>query len=259
MRNPLRLIRKPRESRYRPSNRRINPAAKLERLEQRALLTNVLTYHNDSANTGQNLAETVLTPSNVNSTQFGKEFSVSLDGYVYAQPLYMEDVTTTAGTDPGLHNVVFVATEHDSVYAIDANSGTVLWQNSFLLSGLPGASSIIPVPASDIGVNDLRPEIGITGTPVIDTDTNTLYAVARTKETVNGVAHYVQRLHALDITSGAEKVGSPVLIGDTTGSNNNNTQVYVYGNGAGSVTDPYNGTGDPVDQFNALRENLAAV
>ena len=237
-----------------------------EDLENRLLFaTNILTYHNDIASTGQNLAETVLTPSNVNSTQFGKLFSVSnLDGYVYAQPLYDAAVTTTAGTDPGLHNVVYVATEHDSLYAIDADSGTILWQDSFLNSGLPGATQIIPIPSSDANTTDLVPEIGITGTPVIDPSTNTLYLVAATKETVSGTAHYVDRLHAIDITSGAEKFGGPVLIGDTTtttGGYSNNTPIYVYGNGYqgingwnDSVTDPYNGTGKQVVQFNVLRE-----
>src|SRR5262245_20057389 len=89
---------------------------------------NVTTFHNDNARMGQNTAETILTPANVNSNQFGKLFSVSVDGYVYAQPLYMSNVNIAGGT----HHVLYVATEHDSLYAIDANNGTVLWQQSFI-------------------------------------------------------------------------------------------------------------------------------
>ena len=85
----------------------------------------VTTYHNDNSRTGQNTQETVLTPANVNSSQFGKQFSTTVDGYVYAQPLYIPSVQNIAG---GTHNVLYVATEHDSLYAIDADSGVILWQ-----------------------------------------------------------------------------------------------------------------------------------
>src|SRR5262249_38662389 len=131
--------------------------------------------------------------------------------------------------------------------------GVVLWKRSFLTAGLPGATSIVPVPGAVID-NTVGPEVGITGTPVIDKATNTLYVVARTEETVGGVAHYVQRLDAVNLSDGTNRV-APFLIGDTTGTNTNNTPVYVYGSGDGSVTDPYNGTGKPVVQFNGLREN----
>ena len=92
----------------------------------------VTTYYNDNARTGQNIAEPILTPGNVNSTQFGKLWSTTVDGYVYAQPLYLPNVQNIAGAT---HNVLYVATEHDSVYALDADSGTVLWQQSLINPG----------------------------------------------------------------------------------------------------------------------------
>ena len=167
----------------------------------------MLTYHNDVSRTGQNQSETVLNTANVNSSQFGKLFSYALDGYVYAQPLYAPALSIPG---QGTHNVVFVATEHDSVYALDADgpTATVLWHSSFI----DPANSITTVPASDITGGDLIPEIGITGTPVIDLSKNALYVVAATKELVSGTYQYYQRLHALNITTGAEMAGSPVVI-----------------------------------------------
>ena len=105
-----------------------------------------------------------------------------------------------------------------------------------------GATAISPVPADDTSSGDINPVIGITGTPVIDAATNTLYLVAKTKETIGGNAHYVQRLHAINLADGSDRT-APFLIGDTTGSYVNNTPIYTYGTGDGSVTDPYNGTG----------------
>jgi hypothetical protein len=169
---------------------------------------NVTTYHNDNARSGTNSQETVLTPANVNSTQFGKLFSVAVDGYVYAQPLYLSAVSIGGGT----HNVVYVATEHDSVYAIDADNGMVYWQTSLIA---PGGRTFNTQKDITEGCTDLVPEIGITGTPVIDTTTGTLYVVA--KSTVNGTG--VQYLHALDVASAAEKFGGPVSItGSVAGS-----------------------------------------
>src|SRR5581483_7570902 len=173
------------------------------------------THHNDNARTGQNLGETVLTPANVTSATFGKLFSYPLDGVAHASPLYVADVAIPGS---GFHNVVYVATEHDTVYAFDADGRrtTPLWQVSFI----DPAAGVTTVPAGDTGeCCDIIPEIGITGTPVIDPQGGTLYVVAKTKEGTR----YVQRLHALDLATGAEKLGGPVEI-----------QASVPGSGAGA-------------------------
>jgi hypothetical protein len=175
-------------------------------------LTGIFTYHNDAAQTGQNLKEYALTPSNVGASTFGQLFSCPVDGYVYAEPLYVANLTV-AGVK---HNVVYLATEHDSVYAFDADSPSCiqLWKNNFLGTG------VTTMPWQDTGstpTNDVFPEIGITSTPVIDPATNTVYVVAKTKETVGtgcstGSPCYISRLHALNITTGAEKFGGPIVI-----------------------------------------------
>jgi len=238
-----------------------------EVLEVRALLSvNVLNFHNDIASTGANTNESALTPVDVvPNGRFGKLFTTNVDGQVYAQPLIDTGVTVTAGPNTtagaaGVHDVVYLATEHDSLYAIDSSTGNVLWQRSFLnlSDALPGATAITSVPSGVLNSTDITPEVGITGTPVIDTANGVLYVVAKTAETVSGTVHYVQRLHAINLADGTDKV-TPYLIGDTTGTNTNNTQIYVYGTGDGSVTDPYNGTGNAVVQFNALRENQRAA
>ena len=156
---------------------------------------NVLTQHNDLTRDGANSNETILTTSNVNINSFGQLFSLPVDGLIFAQPLYVSGVTIPG---QGTHNIVYVATEHDSVYAFDADSRRVYWHVSL---GTPAPSSVVGSPA-------LGPEFGITGTPVIDPSSGTLYAAAETY--VGGVQLYY--LHALDITTGAEKFGGPVKI-----------------------------------------------
>jgi len=182
-------------------------------------LAGVFTYHNDISRTGANTQEFALTSSTVNMNTFGKLFSCSVDGAVYAQPLWVANLTVS-GTK---HNVVYVATEHDTVYAFDADNSacTNLWggPKSLLASGETWVNSL-----ADTGCGDLQPDIGITGTPVIDPATNTLYVVSKSKNPSTGPATYHHRLHALDITTGAEKAGSPVEI-----------SAQVNGNGGGSV------------------------
>ena len=183
--------------------------------------TNVTTWHNDIGRTGQNLNETVLTTSNVNSTQFGKLFSQPVDGAIYAQPLYLYSVTIGGQK----HNVVFVATENDSVYAFDADSNgganaTALWRASLLTAAHGAASGATAVPASDLST-DIVPVVGITGTPVIDPASNTLYVSSMSLEEGNAV----HRLHALDVTTGTEKFNGPVVITAT-----------IPGTGNGSVS-----------------------
>src|SRR5215469_4929379 len=114
---------------------------------------NDLTYHNDRARTGQNLSETILTTSNVNSSTFGKRFLATLDGVVDAQPLFVAGLTITG---QGTHNTLFVATENDSLYALDADSGATLWHTSLLLSG--------ETPSDDRGCSQVIPQIGVTST-----------------------------------------------------------------------------------------------
>jgi hypothetical protein len=149
-----------------------------------ALAQNVVTEHYDNARTGLNPNESILNTSNVNATSFGKLFSQSVDGQIYAQPLYMAGLAIPG---KGTHNVVFVATENDSVYAFDAdnNGGTnalPLWQISQLASSHGAASGATTIPNGDVSSTDIQPVIGITATPVIDPSTNTLYVVGATKE-----------------------------------------------------------------------------
>ena len=167
----------------------------------------VLTQHNDLARTGANLTETVLTPSNVNTTTFGKLFSVPVDGPIYGQPLYLPNVAIPG---QGTHNIVIVATQHDSVYAFDADaSGPPLWKASLLDAAHGAAPGATPEPALDLNdCGDIPLEVGVTGTPVIDPAAGTVYMVAKTND--NGSV--VQRLPALSISSGLERASSPVVI-----------------------------------------------
>ena len=178
---------------------------------------NVLTYHNDVARTGQNLAETTLTTSNVNSAKFGKLGFYSSDGLVDAQPLYASSV---AVPDNGTHNILIIATEHDSAYAFDADSGATIWQVTILQSG--------ETTSDDRGCNQVTPEIGITSTPVIDLTrgpNGTVYLVAMSKD---ASGNYHQRVHALDLALGTELFGGPVEVQATypgTGDNSDGTNV----------------------------------
>jgi hypothetical protein len=168
-----------------------------------AFATDVLMHHNDLARTGQMLAETTLTLANVNSTTFGKLRFLPADGKVDGQPLFVTNLTIGATT----HNVVYVVTEHDSIYAYDADSGAALWQKSLAAAG--ETSSL------DSGCTDLTPEIGITATPVIDRSrgaNGALYAVAMTTDSGGNVHH---RLHAIDLATGAELFGGPTEIAAT--------------------------------------------
>jgi hypothetical protein len=167
----------------------------------------VTTWHNDNAHTGQYLRETVLTPSNVHARTFGKLGSYPVDGQLYAQPLYWPGLHIPR---MGVHDVVFVATENDSVYAFDADTpgSQPLWQVNFTTP-----PNVTPVPCQAIQSScHVYPIVGITGTPVIDPASKTLYVVARTKEVQGNNVVYVQRLHALDIGTHAEKFGGPVEI-----------------------------------------------
>ena len=166
-------------------------------------------WHQDIGHTGQVLNETILTPATVNPAHFGKLFTQPVDGQLYAEPLYKSRVMV-GGV---LHNVVYVATMHDSVYAFDGDAaGAPLWKVSFL-----NPPSVTSVPLSDYpGYNDILNEIGIVSTPVIDPASSTLYVVAKTREsaavTAGNPDGHVYRLHALDLATGAEKLGGPVVL-----------------------------------------------
>jgi hypothetical protein len=162
--------------------------------------TDVLTYKNDLSRSGQNLSESTLTPANVTASSFGLLRTLSVDGKVDAQPLYVSRLSVSGSS----HNVVFAATEHDSVYAFDADTGSALWRVSLLAAG---------ETLSDAhGCYQVVPEIGVTSTPVIDRSAGAhgiLYIVAMSKD---ASSTYHQRLHALDLTTGAELLNGPVDI-----------------------------------------------
>jgi hypothetical protein len=195
----------------------------------------VATSQYNNSRTGAMLSETTLTPQNVNATQFGKLGAYKVDGAVYAQPLYVPNVPIPG---KGTRNVIFVATEHDSVYAFDADKpgDAPLWHVSFL----DDHQNITTVPAQDVGCPFILPEVGITSTPAIDMKTGTLFVLARTSINRTGHRDYAQNLHALAITTGAEKFGGPKAIS---------------ANAKGRGDDSKNG----VISFNDLRENPRAA
>ncbi len=179
----------------------------------------VPTWRYDLTHQGQNTNETALTPDNVNAKSFGKLFSVTTDGYMYAQPLYVPGLKMSDGL---VHNVLFSASEHDSVYAFDADSNgganaNPIWHITLLDTAHGAGPGATTVPNGDTASHDITPEIGITGTPVIYPPTNTMYVVGATKE--KGV--YFLRLHALNILTGAEQANSPVAITATVAGKGN--------------------------------------
>ena len=181
-----------------------------------SLSQNVLTYHDNNARTGLNSAETTLTLSNVNATSFGKLFVLTVDGLVDAEPLYLSAVPVQGAT----HNVLIVATENDSVYAFDADTGSPLWNISALKAG--------ETPSDDRGCGQVTPTIGITSTPVISRPAGTngvIYTVAMSKDSSG---NYHQRLHALDATTGDELYNGPVDISAKyPGTGDNSSGGYV--------------------------------
>ncbi|MBB5338435.1 RICIN domain-containing protein [Tunturiibacter gelidoferens] len=166
--------------------------------------TDVLTWHNDVARTGQNLRESLLTPAVVNSASFGLLANVVVDGKVDAQPLYASAVAVAG---QGTHNILYVATEHDSLYAIDGDTGKIYWRKSMLGAG--------ETTSDDRSCSQVVPEIGITATPVIDRGVGghgTIFVVAMSKDSSG---NYYHRVHSLDMSSGAEQKGSPVTVSAT--------------------------------------------
>ena len=168
--------------------------------------TDMTTYRDDIGRTGANLTESVLTPANVNSSSFGLLRVLSVDGLVDAQPLYLSQLAIAGGT----HDVVFVGTENDSVYAFDPTTGASLWHVSLLGSG--------EAPSDDRGCGQITPEIGVTSTPVIDRSAGPHGAIFLVAMSKDASANYHQRLHALDITTGAELFNGPVTINPTYSS-----------------------------------------
>src|SRR6478752_88005 len=233
----------------RKRRRSIRTTRGLESLERRALLAagDVLANHYTAGSTGEDLSETVLTPANVNSASFGKVFTTALDGQVYAQILAVANVNVTRGISLGIHNVLYAATMHNSLYAIDASTGAILWQDNFNQIADPRVATIgspvptvgvrtIPAVSGDnalVNSADIGPELGILATPTIDASSGILYLVADTQEFRNGATptasftfgtsdiHFVQRLWAVNISSGAVAIAPttnpPTTVEPTTG------------------------------------------
>ena len=201
-------------------------------------LRGVYTYHNDLARDGVNAQEYVLTTSSVNTSTFGKLFSCTADGAIYTQPLWIANLTINGAK----RNVVFVATEHDSLYAYDADADPCVqyWQANLIDSAHGATSGEVTVPSGPTGYKvgrgngDITPEVGVTGTPVIDPSTNTLYVVSKSMN--SGGTTFYQRLHAIEITTGNEKFRGPANI-------------------TSSITFPGTGDGGSTVSFNAQQEN----
>jgi hypothetical protein len=201
-------------------------------------LQGVYTYHNDLARDGANTQENALTASRVGTSTFGKLFSCTADGAIYAQPLWVANLTISAAK----HNVVFVATEHDSLYAFDADASPCIqyWHANLIDSAHGATPGETTVPSGLTGYKvgngggDITPEVGITGTPVIDPSTSTLYAVSKSMN--SGGTTFYQRFHAIDLTSGNEKFGVPANI-------------------TSSITFPGTGDGNTTVSFNAVTQN----
>lgn len=202
-------------------------------------LPGVYTYHNDLARDGANMQEYALSPSNVNTANFGKRFSCIVDGAVYAQPLWVAGLTINGA----VHNVVFVATAHDGLYAFDADASpcVTLWSVS-LIDGAHGANAgETTVPSGPTGhlvgsgAGDITPEVGVIGTPVIDPARGILYVVSKSVSADHST--FYQRLHAIDLLSGHEQPGSPVII---------------------SATYPGTGDGSSTTTFSARQQNQRA-
>ncbi len=176
----------------------------------------VLTFHNNSARTGVNTSETILTPANVNSSSFGRLFTLTLDGRVDAEPLYLSAIPITG---KGTHNLLIVVTEHGTVYAFDADTGSLIWHVTTLKSG--------ETTSDDRGCSQVTPEIGITSTPVIRRtgSDGVIYTVAMSKDSSGD---YHQRLHALDAATGAELYKGPVdIAAKFPGTGDNSSGGYV--------------------------------
>jgi hypothetical protein len=188
-------------------------------------LSGVFTYHNDLSRDGANTQEYALSPSTVTTATFGKLFSCQVDGAVYTQPLWVPGLSIGGGT----HNVIFVATQHDSLYAFDADASPCVtyWQVNLLDTMHGGTAGENPVVWNDVGYcyGDVYPEVGVTGTPVIDPTTNTIYLVSASEVGTTGGAcsgnpgTFYHRLHALDITTGNEQANSPVTIAASVAGN----------------------------------------
>jgi fibronectin type 3 domain-containing protein len=241
--HPFKFTKTSRQPRRQPIRR---SSLGVEALEDRVVpSTNVLQYHMDNSSTGVNNQETILTPSNVNSSSFGKLFSTSVDGQVYAEPLYLSGANITTGPSPGTHNIVFVATENDSLYAIDADTGVVQWKDTFTdttkFPSLPGTSMMSPVNSNDVGSGDLTPEISITATPIIDAAHGVIFLESKDTEMVNNVNHYVHRLYAVNIADGSlaasAKISDTAFTGNLSGYVSDGTYSYstdtVWTNGTG--------------------------